>query len=330
MRHGLAADLDWCDCLVVHFMTRLFARAVRRAPPRVLVVWSAWGGDFTDALPGGESALVLPETRRVAARSRRWLASPAALAAHLRSALYSAMHARWQSCAARIDVVSTPTPAEHEMLTAAVPGFRARLHTFVYGDVEHVYARGAGHTLGGDILVGNSATRTNNHADAFELLLRLNLSGRRIVVPLSYGDAAYADEVQRIGERMFKDAFVPLRRFMPLDEYNATISACSIAVMNHRRQQAMGNIHTLLHQGAKVFLRPENPLFRHYGDLGIKVFPLSEAGFAAEEFFQPLAQAEVDVNRAVLAKRFSFASALEAVRELAVFIAAKRAGNLSP
>lgn len=47
------------------------------------------------------------------------------------------------------------------------------------------------------------------------------------------------------------------------------IEGCSIVVMNHIRQQALGNIVIALCSGARVFLNPKSPINRAMKRMGI-------------------------------------------------------------
>ena len=322
----LDRDLQWCDCLVVHYMSPWFARAIAAAPPSVAVVWGAWGGDFYHLLRGYADALYLPETRRLMSNLARPLAGKLReLAERLLHATYAALLPRWDlELAARIDAVSM-LPMEQQLLSASVKGFRARRLQLYYASVEDTLSKGPDRVTGRDILVGNSATPANNHADAFAQLARIDLGNRRIVVPLSYGDEDYAREVCRIGGRMFGSRFTPLRQFMPIGEFNTAIADCATVLMNHVRQQAFGTINAALYMGARVFLRPENPLVPFFRDLGVRLSEMPSAERTNQELVRPLDGADAMHNRQVLRSFFSFQTAVAATRKLADLVAEKAA-----
>ena len=48
---------------------------------------------------------------------------------------------------------------------------------------------------------------------------------------------------------------------MPLEDYNKILEGVKIAILNNRRQQAIGNIIALLYMGAKVFLSKKNTYY---------------------------------------------------------------------
>jgi len=123
-----------------------------------------------------------------------------------------------------------------------------------------------------NIQIGNSADPTNNHVDIFEKLEVFKNEDIRIFVPLSYGDKEYAAKIVARGKEVFGDKFIPLTEFMPLKEYLNFLVEIDIAVFNHRRQQAFGNIITLLGLGKKVYINSESTLNGVFQDFGIIIY----------------------------------------------------------
>ena len=128
---------------------------------------------------------------------------------------------------------------------------------------------------GANILVGNSATSSNNHVDVFLRLAKYDLSGRKVIVPLSYGSASYRRFVLEQGERLLGDAFEPILDFLPLDEYLNKMNSCSVVIMNHYRQQAVGNVLAAIWGGARVYLGPST-VFSGYRRMGISVYSFQD------------------------------------------------------
>lgn len=127
-----------------------------------------------------------------------------------------------------------------------------------------------------NIVIGNSASMSNNHLEAFELLSNLPVKGKQIVVPLSYGSPEYAKAIIKKGKEIFCEDFKPLVEFMPLHEYNQYLEQCGIVIMNHYRQQAVGNVLTMLWMGAKVYLDERNTLYHYLKRIGIYVFSIQK------------------------------------------------------
>jgi len=128
-----------------------------------------------------------------------------------------------------------------------------------------------------NIQLGNSATDTNNHIEVLEkLLIKYKDKNIKIYVPLSYGDKEYAKIVISEGRKLFGEKFVPLTEFMPLEKYLEFLSRIDIAIFAHKRQQAFGNIITLLGMGKKVYLNKVSTINGVCREFNIKVFSLDE------------------------------------------------------
>lgn len=93
-----------------------------------------------------------------------------------------------------------------------------------------------------------------------------------VYCPLSYGNEEYAQAIISKGISMFGEKFLPLTRFMSFEEYNCYMASIDIAIFNHRRQQAMGNIIGLLSMGKTVYLRPTETPYKFFKELGVTVF----------------------------------------------------------
>jgi hypothetical protein len=123
-----------------------------------------------------------------------------------------------------------------------------------------------------NILVGNSADPTNNHLDIFNNLKDYRYNDIKIYIPLSYGNKKYAKSIILKGEELFGDKFIPLTDFLSFEKYLDLLGEIDIAIFSHKRQQAMGNIITLLGLGKKVYMRSDITSWKLFKDIGIKVF----------------------------------------------------------
>ena len=130
---------------------------------------------------------------------------------------------------------------------------------------------------GRDVLLGNSAWTANNHLEALDWLSTLDLRGRRVFTPLTYGDPRYREAVVARGHALLGEAFEPLLQPLPFDEYVERVSRCGVVVMNHHRQQGLGNIGIGLYSGAHVVLSEQNPLHAFLVREGLDVETLETA-----------------------------------------------------
>ena len=129
------------------------------------------------------------------------------------------------------------------------------------------------------ILIGNSATSTNNHKEIFYNLAKYKNENLIIYVPLSYGDPAYRDIIVKLGKELFGDKFVPLTKFINIKDYRKLLAKCSVALFNNNRQQAMGNINLLTKFEAKIYLRDDTVMWEEFVRIRkYKYFNIKEVG----------------------------------------------------
>jgi dTDP-N-acetylfucosamine:lipid II N-acetylfucosaminyltransferase len=123
-----------------------------------------------------------------------------------------------------------------------------------------------------NIQVGNSADSTNNHIEVFEKLRKYKDGNIKIYAPLSYSDQDHVKDVIIKGKEIFEDKFIALTDFMPFEKYLDFLGTIDIAIFAHKRQQAMGNIITLLGLGKKVYIRNDITTWQFFKDINVKVF----------------------------------------------------------
>lgn len=155
----------------------------------------------------------------------------------------------------RINYVFTPLESELEELKKRHPFIKAKAFRLqpVIEKKPVIIHRNTGH-----ILFEHSANITNNHLDIISLIKkkRLDIHGRDVYVPLSYGDEKYMAKVQK--EISAIDANMHcLVETMPLEEYQDMIAGCTHAIFGMIRQSGLGNISECFQKGIKVFFFPE-------------------------------------------------------------------------
>lgn len=123
-----------------------------------------------------------------------------------------------------------------------------------------------------NIQLGNSSDPTNNHIDLLNLLIKYKNTKIKVFAPLSYGNKEYTKEVIDYGKKLFGDKFIPLTEFMPFEKYLEFLGEIDIAIFAHKRQQAMGNIITLLGLGKKVYLRKDITTWQFFLEKGIEIY----------------------------------------------------------
>ena len=160
------------------------------------------------------------------------------------------------------------------------------------------------------ILAGHSADQTNNHLDIFEKLLPYKNLDILIYCPLSYGAPAYADHIKKQGYEMFGEKFIPISSFMTIEKYMEFLNEIDIAIFAHQRQQAMGNIITLLGLGKRLYLRNDTSHWDFFSAIGVNVFDVEDFDIA------PLEEKLSKSNQEIISNYFSDENLSKQVNEL--------------
>jgi len=332
-------DLKVANCVVFHslFLSSLQKLLVlSRIPKQVPIVWRGWGYDYYSILQANGLRLLLPETYSLTKSlgvSKRELvkqfpgkllnAAAKKSARQFISKFLNGMISKTSgqfvnnTFIARVNYFSCCVPDDFAALQKALPHFKAQFLPLNYYSTEDVFLRGDNlqDLTGDDILLGNSATPTNNHIEGMRALSKLGIYGRKVIVPLSYGDMKYQEKIIQAGYELLGDSFVPLTKYMPLSEYNQTISNCGNYIMNHIRQQAIGNISSALLRGGKVFLRPENPIYKYYTRMGVILFPFSDDTTIAD-LDRPLNKDDASKNKEIMMSMWSREQGLKNVKAI--------------
>ena len=155
------------------------------------------------------------------------------------------------------------------------------------------------------VLVGNSADESNEHAEVFTSVKRFALEEMEIYCPLSYGGKLeYTEEMISLGKHFFQNRFNPIREYKSIEEYSAFLEMMHIGVMNHRRQQGLGNILTLLYMGKKVFMRTSDTPYQFYVNLGLVVFDVEAIKRSSFEEFIHFNREDARSNREIIINNF--------------------------
>lgn len=194
-----------------------------------------------------------------------------------KSPIYKALNA-----CKKINSISTIVPTELELVrkyvnpnVVDIPFKYSTIEKLLSGDLETL-------CISGDFLVGNSATIENNHLDIFQTIKKLDYFNENIYCPLSYGGVdfnLYAQDIVFEGNKEFGTKFLPLTEYLSPLEYGDVLKKCGNVVMNHVRQQGLGNIVTSLWRGARVFLNPKSPIYLFFKSVGITIYTISDVAY---------------------------------------------------
>jgi hypothetical protein len=155
------------------------------------------------------------------------------------------------------------------------------------------------------IQVGNSADPMNKHIEILNKLSRFKEKNIEIITPLSYGDQKWAKTVSEAGKKLYGEKYQPLLEFLPSEEYSKILNSVDIAIFNHDRQQALGNILALLYLGKKVFIKSDITPWDFFKGKGLIVFDTYGLDNLTFDELVYMDENLKERNREIIAKEFS-------------------------
>lgn len=200
----------------------------------------------------------------------------------------------------RIDYMSTILPSEYDAL-CEYTSFKATYFPFQYVNREKLDPKWI-NTDANKILLGNSATATNNHLDIFDKLSKENVLNE-CIVPCSYGDFDYRDNLVRVIED--KSNINIICDFMPFAEYIQMLRSCRVGIFGHIRQQAIGNVLYCMLQGSKIFLYKDSIAYKYFKKAGYVIFSIDD-DLNTDNINKLLTEEECEINQKLALEQFTF------------------------
>lgn len=301
----LADDLAWSDCVVIHGLSVITARIILNTPINKVIAWSGWGADYYAFISKQSNQLIEIQTMRLIQN----MEDRGVFGAGIRKIKDVARKCRaifnnrifYYPAIERVDIFSAPIRDDFDLLKASLPTrFRCVYAQLNYGSIDDFIPLTQSKQTGDDILVGNSATPTNNHLEVLKVLARIDLGTKQVLMPLSYGDEKYKNSVIKQGYNLLGSHFHPIVEMMSLADYNKYISRCSVVIMNHRRQQALGNICAMLYNGARVYLNEHSPIYKFLKRKGACIFETKILEQCDALVFSRLESRQISINRMII------------------------------
>ncbi len=125
------------------------------------------------------------------------------------------------------------------------------------------------------IVLGNSASLSNNHISIIKLLASYDSSKFQVVCPLSYGDAKYGNYVAEYGRKVLGNNFIILDKYLPKEDYLNFLNITDYGFYNHCRTEAAGNVFLMLTLNKKVFLNSNSNLLHYLKDNQVSIFDIA-------------------------------------------------------
>lgn len=285
------------DVIYLHSLPAKLYKYINYIPSDRTVIWWGWGYDIYQSKRGLPPLVKLPLykplTKKFQARVNK------SLIGLLRLAYWTILRTLWSKrrneALTRIDYFQPVLTKEYRIICLnkffRAKEFYCKYQGYPFEKINIVKSST------GDILLGNSATPTNNHLDVLEVVRSFKQEKQKIIMPLNYGNKLYTEWLK---PQIQGDDIIPLYDFLPKDEYFKIVEDCSYAVIGTVRQQAMGNISFALSKGIKVFLYKESLAYQDYKERGYVVYAIEDMTF--ESLSTPLSVKEMDKNRQAFIK----------------------------
>lgn len=310
-------NLNKYDFVVIHCLTNICKYIIARAPSNIKFVWIGWGSDYYQFI---NKDLLLKDTKKLKRKHdiENFINDLKKInfKKFIKAILVNIIFKDINKLINKIDYFA-PVLYEDYVLFKNSIKFKTSIKyiEWNYGTLEENFVQDFNLKVkANNILVGNSASYENNHLETFNLLKKFNLFNRKIIAPLSYGNKKYCQEIINYGKNIFKDNFYPLVDFFDLKDYINIISSCNIVIMNHKRQQALGNIITMLYAGAKVFLDKENTIYSFFKRNGVYIFTIDDIN--QQNLDSKLDEDKIIKNREILINLWGEKTILEKTKNL--------------
>lgn len=295
-------------------------------PHNVKVIWIGFGFDYYDLIYDNDDDLLLEKTKELKLIKNKSYTLKTIKTLLRRSIFYRVIKKRITKkiFIENIDYFIPVLSSEYILIEKNYDGYFPELLDWNYGTLENDYSINMSNTNGCNVLVGNSATYTNNHLELFDIIESANLNkGKKIICPLSYGESEYAQHIKKYGEKMFREQFEAVIGFMDKDKYISLLSSCNVAIFNHIRQQAMGNIIIMLYLGAKVYVRRDNPVYAFFIEKGVNIFLIEEIQNEGK-IENDLSCCQIEKNKELLKGIYSNNVMLDKTKKMISYVLSKR------
>jgi hypothetical protein len=282
------------DCIFIHYLSFSKAAFVNHYKCKTKFIWSAWGSDYLSKIKYNYFQTI---TLSYIYRYNFF---------YLIRIFYNRFYKNRRGindAVKKIDYCSAVVPTEFKYIKK-IKGFTAEQVVFNTGGLFKTSENFD--NLGDGIWIGNSGTWSNNHFDVFDKLKKLNITDRKIIMPISYGNmnSKCIRKLVRTGESIFGDKILFLEKFLPLEEYRKLQTSAAFVIYNHNCQQAVGNILISLFNGMKIFLSKISPVYEYFKSIGFIIYTFQEE-LSVEALQEPLSNEEKMINRQVYNSYYS-------------------------
>lgn len=283
------------DAVIIHSMLLFIddTHFLRNIP----TLWIGWGFDYYDLICN-EYELLMPETKSLENIRISSLFSV------LRNKLinYRVMRNK-KRIYKNIDYFAPVLESEFDLIMRKNKDFK-----FKYIDFNYPVGVGeiSSKVTGNNILIGNSSTATNNHIEVLNQLDKMKLNDRDIYLPLNYGNMEYKERLLNEATKLkLYDNTIVITEFLEPHKYLKILCSCNVMIMNHIRQQGLGNINLALQIGMLVFLNENSPVYTLFKSRGAYLFTIQELNKQPHLIDFQLTAEQKEKNKLIVENEFS-------------------------
>lgn len=300
------------DVLIIHYLQNNLAYFLLNSSLPIPVIWFCWGGDVFD-LGIFYNNFVFGKTKRLRVRlafQNNFAVGIRTLAKTLFPRVFNMDKTTRTIIDAinKVDVVVPVMPGDYQLLKKV---FKIKPALFHLNYVNPIFEQENQGIKSNNILVGNSANFTSNHLEAIDRLSKMDLGNRKIIIPLNYGDEFSRNYVCQYAKKKIPNNVECITEFLPFKDYQKVLFTCSIVIMNHLRQQAVGNIVQAILNGANVYLNRSSTVYQFLKEQDFKISEMDEL-----TELRDLNQQEREFNRSKCLEVFGAERQHKKVKEL--------------
>ena len=310
--------MQQCDMGFIHYASKYCLKNFVNNSDFIWV-WCSWGGDYvyySNKILTFETISLCIQTRPYLFKLISYFKEKIKSFRWYRKLKYRNVLSLWQ----QFKYVAPVLSCEYEFLQNDFPKmFNATVFEYTEGAFVDKNLRVDNSAK--NIVVGNSAFPTNNHINVINMLKHLDLTGRKIFFPLSYGGTPiYKEQLQREIKNAFGESGIIIDKFMPPDDYFSLLKGCSIAFMPGIRQMAVGNIINLLAMGVKIYLSKKSPTYKFFKERDFFVYSIEDDFLSDAVALAQLSESQKYQNHQLILKYFSMDSVINKIYTMVDYI----------
>ena len=260
-------NIDNIACVFIHFLSTDKLRFIYKLPKNIPICWHVYGGDLYNRYLNYMGYQIYYVENVKQSCWRKLLYPIKKLIRNIEFRFLLNRVRVFSACSCDYDLIKENDRDNN-------PSLNVELFSYTMGEIMgDLY--NSQFVKGNSIIIGNSASYTNNHLYCLRYLRELDISGYDVILQLAYGgDDSYKSLVK---EKFVNDLNCPIHSnetFIPLDKYNYTLQQAHAFIFGNWRQEAIGNILVALYLGKKVYLSNKNPLLNYFRKQGFGIFEL--------------------------------------------------------